>query len=115
MAKAHPIWTNFTGGEFSPLLEGRIDLAKYFNAGRILKNMLVHPHGPSSNRSGFRYIATTKDSSKKSRLIPFEFSTVQAYMLEFGHEYIRFYMDQGQIIHTLVTVDDWNNETTYYP
>ena len=115
MAKAHPIWTNFTGGEFSPLLEGRIDLNKYFNAGRILKNMLVHPHGPSSNRSGFRYIATTKDSSKKSRLIPFEFSTVQAYMLEFGHEYIRFYMDQGQIIHTLVTVDDWNNETTYYP
>jgi len=115
VAKAHPIWTNFTGGEFSPLLEGRIDLNKYFNAGRILKNMVVHPHGPASNRSGFRYIATTKDSLKKSRLIPFEFSIVQAYMLEFGHEYIRFYMDQGQIVHTLETVNAWNDSTEYDP
>ena len=98
MAKAHPIFTNFTAGEVSPLLDGRVDLAKYFNACTKLENMLIHPHGPASNRSGFGYIAATKDSSKKSRLIPFEFSTVQAYILEFGHEYIRFYMDQGQIM-----------------
>jgi len=32
------------------------------------------------------------------RLVPFHFSTVQAYVIEFGHHYCRFYMDGGQIL-----------------
>jgi len=37
-------------------------------------------------------------SAAKTRLIPFEFSTTQTYILEFGNNYIRFFKDKGQIL-----------------
>jgi hypothetical protein len=42
-------------------------------------------------------VAETETSSEKSRLVPFQFSTTQAYILEFGNEYIWFYRNNGQI------------------
>ena len=60
--------------------------------------MIVYPHGSASRRSGTQFVAEVKDSTKKTRLIPFEFSTVQTYILEFGDQYIRFYKDNGQIL-----------------
>jgi len=97
MAKVTPIQTNFAGGEISPRLYGRIDLQKYASSLEHLENFLVFPHGGVTKRSGTRFIAEVKDSSKKVRLVPFIFSTEQAYILEFGDEYIRFYRDEGQI------------------
>src|SRR5210317_543877 len=90
--------TNFTGGELSPRLDGRNDLAKYNSGCKTLENMIVYPHGSASRRSGTQFVAEVKDSTKKTRLISFEFSTVQTYMLEFGNQYIRFYKDNGQIL-----------------
>lgn len=89
--------TNFTGGIWSPLLDGRTDLAKYGNSVKRLENMIVWPQGAAQNRPGLRYIAGTKTNAKLSRLINFEFSVTQAYILEFGDQYIRFYKDQAQI------------------
>lgn len=89
---------NFSGGEFSSLLHSRIDFNKYLSACAILENCFVYPHGPFSNRPGFRFMSEAETSSEKSRLIPFQFSTEQAYVLEFGNQYIRFYKDQGQIV-----------------
>jgi len=54
--------------------------------------------GPASVRSGTIYVAEVKDSAAKTRLIPFEFSTLQAYVIEFSNLFLRFYMDQGQIL-----------------
>jgi len=90
--------TNFTGGELSPRLDGRNDLAKYNSGCKTLENMIVYPHGSASRRSGTQFVAEVKDSTKKTRLIAFEFSTVQTYILEFGDQYIRFYKDNGQIL-----------------
>ena len=95
--KGHFEQTNFTGGVWSPLLDGRTDLAKYGNSLKRLENMIVWPHGPAQNRPGLRYIVGTKTNADVSRLFPFEFSVVQAYILEFGDQYIRFYKDQAQI------------------
>jgi len=92
--------TNFTAGEFSPRIYGRVDYNKYFNAAKTLRNMLVFPHGGVTKRHGMEFIAETKDSSKKARLVEFSFSVVQKYILEFGDQYIRFYMNGGQIIYT---------------
>ena len=92
------IQTNFTAGELSPRLLGRVDIAKYHNGVAVLENMMVMPHGGATRRPGLRFVAEVKDSSKKVRLIPFQFSTEQAYILEFGDQYIRFYMNQGQIM-----------------
>ena len=42
--RSEPFQTNFTAGEFSPLLEGRVDLAKYPNAVSKMENFYVFPH-----------------------------------------------------------------------
>ena len=98
MARVAVQLTNFTGGELSPRLDGRNDLAKYSTGCKTLENMIIYPHGSAARRSGTQYVAEVKDSTKETRLIPFEFSTTQTYMLEFGDQYIRFYKDNGQIL-----------------
>src|SRR3982751_2625311 len=98
MGVIHGIQPSFAGGEFAPSLWARVDLQKYSTGTKTLKNFIVHPHGGASNRPGMKYIATVKDSTKKARLVPFEFSSVQAYAIEFGNLYCRFYMNGGQII-----------------
>ena len=90
--------TSFVSGEFSAKLDGRTDFAKYQTSCKTLENFLVHPQGAATRRVGTQYISEVKDSSKKTRLIPFEFSTTQTYILEFGNQYIRFYKDKGQIL-----------------
>ena len=98
MARVHPFQTNFTAGELTPKLAGQIDFKKYNNGVEIMENMTVFPQGGASRRYGTRYVAPVKDSSKVTRLIPFEFNVEQSYVLEFGHQYIRFYKDDGQIV-----------------
>jgi len=98
MARVAAQLTNFTGGEFSPRLDGRNDLAKYTSACKTLENFVIYPHGSAARRSGTQFVSEVKDSSKSTRLIPFEFSTTQTYILEFGNQYIRFYKDNGQIL-----------------
>ena len=98
MARVAVQLTNFTGGELSPRLDGRNDLAKYPTGCKTLENMIIFPHGSAARRSGTQYVAEVKDSSKETRLIPFEFSTTQTYILELGDQYIRFYKDNGQIL-----------------
>jgi len=98
MARVAVQLTNFTGGELSPRLDGRNDLQKYPTGCKTLENMIIFPHGSAARRSGTQFVAEVKDSSKETRLIPFEFSTTQTYILEFGDQYIRFYKDNGQIL-----------------
>ena len=98
MAKVFPIQTNFTAGQLSPRLHGRVDINKYNNGLKTQKNAYSLPHGGVVRRGGFKYVADVQTSSKKVRLVRFEFSITQAYILEFGDLYIRFYKDNGQII-----------------
>ena len=85
MPKTTFAFTNFTAGELSPRLDGRTDLEKYFNGCKTLENMVIHPHGGASRRPGTVFTNEVKTSSAKTRLIPFEFSTTQTYILEFGN------------------------------
>jgi hypothetical protein len=89
--------SNFTGGEFSPLLNGRVDIGKYRDAVETMDNFVVFPHGPADKRQGTRHITSVKTQSAVTRLIPFVFNTVQSYVIEFGNQYCRFYKDEGQI------------------
>ena len=92
------IKSSFASGELAPSLRSRVDLNLYSKGATKLKNLIVHPHGGISNRAGLHYIATSKTpSTKKVRVIPFEFSTQQTYVLEFGDLYIRFYTDGTQL------------------
>ena len=94
MARVSTIITNFQAGELSPRLEGRIDLQKYNAGAQTLQNMLAFPQGGITRRPGTYYAGSSKDGGKV-RLINFEYSDEQAYVLEFGANYIRFFKDGG--------------------
>jgi hypothetical protein len=113
--KATPLINDFTSGEWSPLLEGRSDLEQYSRSAGAIENLLVLPYGGVTKIPGTHFVAEVKDNTKKVRLIPFEFNVLQAYMLEFGNQYIRFYMNHEQIVHTLDSVGVWDNGIEYVP
>lgn len=80
----------FTGGELSPSLYARVDLARYGTSVRTGKNFVVRAYGGLVNRSGFQFVGEAKTSLTRVRLIPFEFSTEVAYVIELGVGYARF-------------------------
>ena len=98
MARVAAQLTNFTGGELSPRLDGRNDLTKYSSGCKTLENFIVYPHGAAARRSGTTFVAEVADSDNKTRLIPFEFSTTQTYMLEFSNLKMRVYKDDGSVL-----------------
>lgn len=92
------IQPSFSGGEIAPSLYGRIDMAKYQVALRKCDNFIVRQYGGVENRPGTQFIAAAKYPDRKCRLIPFQFSTVQTYALEFGHNYMRVIKDGGLVL-----------------
>lgn len=97
MVNITPLIATANGGEWSPLLYGRIDLAKYQNSARRLINMIPLSQGPATHRPGTRHVAGTRNNAK-ARLVPFQFSTDQAYVIEATAGKFRFYKDRGQIL-----------------
>lgn len=103
MARISSIITNFRAGAISPRLEGRIDLEKYNQAAKTLQNMVVFPQGGVTRRPGTYYAATSKDGGRV-KLIDFEFSDEQAYILEFGANYIRVFKDGALVTETTKSI-----------
>lgn len=103
MARVSTIVTNFKSGELSPRLEGRIDLQKYNEAAQTIQNMIVFPSGGVTRRSGTYFAGRSKDGGKV-RLVNFEYSDEQAYVLEFGNNYIRFFKDGGILTEAQKTI-----------
>ena len=104
MPRSSPIQTSFNAGKWGPRLQGRVDLEKYSSACNELKNFIPTVQGPALKRSGTRFVKTVKDQSKSSRLIPFEFSTEQAYVLELYEGGMRVLKDSGAVLESGVTV-----------
>ncbi len=88
---------SFAAGELSPRLFGRVDLQKYATGAELIENFIVRPEGGLMRRHGTRFLGETRESTKRSRLIPFMFSTLQAYMLEFGDRTIRIWKDNAPV------------------
>lgn len=91
----YTIQTSFATGEISPSLYGRPDLAKYSAGLARCENFIIHPHGGVSKRPGMRFIAKAKG---RCRLVEFEYSIDQSYVLEFGNKYVRFFRGGAQIM-----------------
>lgn len=94
------IQPSFAGGEIGPSLYGRIDMAKYSVALRVCDNFIVRQYGGVENRPGTKFVAAAKYPDRKCRLIPFQFSTVQTYALEFGHNYMRVIKNGAVVLTT---------------
>jgi len=100
MANLNYIQCSFTSGEVSPQIEGRVDLAKYPNSATTMNNVFVRVYGGAYRRPGTYFASITKLTSAPVRVIPFQFSTEQAYIIEAGHQYFRFYKDSGILVST---------------
>ena len=96
------IQTNFSTGELDPLLRSRVDLAQYNNALSKATNVVVQPQGGLRRRPGLKYLAELPNSSTPSaangvRLVPFEFSVDDSYMLCFTPSRMYVFKDGVQI------------------
>lgn len=96
--RANLIKTNFTAGEISPRLMGRVDIARYANGAKIIENAVCVVQGGVVRRPGTRFAAAAKYGDRTARLIPYVFNRSQAYMLEFGDGYLRIYQNGRQLV-----------------
>ena len=104
-----PLVRNFTGGEVTPEMFGRFDLAKQQTGLALCYNYAVLPHGPVVNRGGFEYVNETKFSAKKSRVIEFNFDAQQTYVIEVGHLYLRLHTGGATLLHTAFNITNVTN------
>ena len=97
MSRAATLQTNFTTGEIDPLLKSRIDIDQYYNSLEQARNVVIQPQGGITRRPGLQYVSTIPSAAAPQsgcRLVPFEFSTTQSYMLLFVHNRMYIYKDK---------------------
>lgn len=100
MAMAIPYRTlqaNFNGGEISPRMLGRSDLVVYSKSLKSCVNMIPYVQGGITRRIGTYFAASVKTPANYTRLVKFQFSTIQQYALEFGNQYFRIYRNRGRV------------------
>jgi len=86
------IQNSFVGGEISPSIWGRTDLAaKWHTGASTMRNFFVGYRGGAYSRAGLAYVGKCKQAGTSSppRDIPFQFNVNQGYALEFGDQYMR--------------------------
>lgn len=81
--------TNFSTGELDPLMRSRTDLQQYQNALETATNVIIQPQGGVKRRDGLKFLQTVTQSATK--LIPFEFSVDDAYLVQIAVGFIYIY------------------------
>lgn len=95
--QTQPLQENFNAGEFGERMAARVQFEKYLNAGSRYENLLPLPQGGFTFRPGFRHVADARDHDTRPWLLPFVFSSIQAYVLELGDGALRFHRNQARI------------------
>jgi len=107
MQKIDTIQTSFVGGEFGPSLNGRTDIDQYKQACAIIVNWLIRPFGSIISTPGLQFInqALTGGSTTLTgaRIIPFQFSVTDSYIIEVGAGNFRFYTNGAVVVSTGTT------------
>lgn len=100
MPRTYYIHHALNAGEVSKRALARQDQNKYLASCESLENFDPLTLGGVKRTPGTRYIAETKlsgtGSNETVRLIRFVFSNTDAYIMELGHEYIRFFYEDGE-------------------
>lgn len=93
MSTVRSFFRSFSGGVVTPEFWGQIADPKFQTGLAVCRNFRVLPHGPIENRPGTQFVRKAKlgDTGASVRLLPFEFSSDQTLVLEFGAGYIRFH------------------------
>jgi hypothetical protein len=105
---------SFAGGELSPALAARADLAKYAAGLRTCRNFIVQRHGGAANRTGTRFIGECKTSSAIVQLVPYNHETPdESILIEAGVNYLRFYQHGALLEVETADLDDYAGGTDY--
>jgi hypothetical protein len=98
--------TSFAGGELSPTLMGRVDLDKYKVGAAVMRNFFVDYRGGASTRAGTQHVGLCRreTDAPAPRLIPFVFSTEQAYVLELNNNRMRVISGGAYVLNTPLAV-----------
>jgi hypothetical protein len=96
--------SNFSVGEITPLMYGRIDLSQYYKGLKRATNVLQLPQGGFSRRFGLVYVDWIDQVTNftEVRLANFEYSTTEQYVLVFLPLEIVIYENNG-VVATVVT------------
>ena len=114
MSRAVTIQSNFTTGEIDPLLKSRIDINQYYNALETARNVLVQPQGGIERRPGLQFlfeIPSAANPQNGMKLVPFEFSTTQSYMLLFVHNRMYIFKDKELVTNINSSGNDYLTTT----
>ena len=99
MARFIDFQTNFSTGELDPLLRARVDLEQYNNALAKATNVVIQPQGGMKRRPGTRHRYELPASTANGvRMVPFEFSVDDSYMLIFVDQ--RMYVFKAGVLIT---------------
>lgn len=101
----------FSKGEISEELLARFDVDSYHTALKQARNVIVLKYGGVTKRPGTRFVAPVyKDEGV--RLLPFQYSLEQTYVLEMGQAYMRVAALGGVVIEDKLTVEAVTRGTT---
>jgi hypothetical protein len=105
VAKTNAIILSSNAGELSPLMDQRIDQEKHRFGCRTLENFTPLIYGASERRPGTEYIAGQKSNSAKGRVVAFEHSVDDTYILLFENQVLRFFKSGKQVFIPFGTED----------
>jgi hypothetical protein len=98
MSRIIQIQNDFTSGELDPKLRARTDLAQYRSGLSSATNVSIQPQGGARRRDGTKYIATLDSGAGTAvRMVPFEFSVDDSYMLVFTPGKMYVFKNSAQV------------------
>jgi hypothetical protein len=109
--KANPAITSFNAGLLSPLMGGRPDLELWQTGLSRCDNLIPRVQGALQRAAGSVFVGPVKDAAQRCWLAPFVFSQADAFILEFGPGYIRFFRSRGRLVTGEVAA--WSGAATY--
>ena len=111
MTQIRKLYRSMNGGVITPEMFSRIDDTKVQNGVETANNFIILPHGPAANRAGTSFVKSVKTPARKTKLLPYTFSSDQTFVLEFGHQYIRFHTAGATVL--VGTPAAWNSGTAF--
>jgi len=98
MSRIIQIQNDFTSGELDPKLRARTDIDQYSSGLTTARNVSIQPQGGAKRRDGTKFIAELDSGAGTAvRMVPFEFSVSDSYMLVFTPGKMYVFKDGAQI------------------
>lgn len=108
MSRIIQIQNDFTAGELDPKLRARTDIQQYGSGLSTAKNVTIQPQGGAKRRDGTKYVAELDSgAANATRMVPFEFSIDDSYMLVFTPGKMYVFKDGAQITDINGTGNDY--------